>query len=215
MAQAGHLGRNPWRRQGGAAPLGVARVLHGIASDPTVCGALRWRAARALAGLGPAGRAQAIPALLSISTDDTLPATARANAARELAKTSPDCRHDALDILHTLTSSANPLHRVQIYLAMGTLDTTDATPALRTMADDRTLGPVARLRSAEALAQLRRDHREAASIVVRELMHDPTIPRHIRTIAACHLACWSALCRQEARDLLHTLNTDHPVASEA
>ncbi|MGH8602960.1 MAG: hypothetical protein ACREXR_09370 [Gammaproteobacteria bacterium] len=52
---------------------------------------------------------------------------------------------------------------------------------------------------------MRRDQRETASVVARELMHDETIPRHIRSHAARDLARWSELCREEARDLLRAL----------
>jgi Domain of unknown function (DUF1996) len=52
------------------------------------------------------------------------------------------------------------------------------------------LGPVVRVRCAEALAELRRDQRETASVVARTLMHDDTLPRHVRCRAACDLARW-------------------------
>ncbi|MGH3868436.1 MAG: hypothetical protein ACRDQ4_20415 [Pseudonocardiaceae bacterium] len=74
---------------------------------------------------------------------------------------------------------------------------------------DRTLGPVVRLRCAEALAQLRRDQRETASVVARELVHDEAVPRQVRSRAARDLAQWSELCRTEARDLLRAL---HPIS---
>jgi cellulose synthase operon protein C len=182
-----------------------ARVLHQIATDTTARPALRWRAAQDLAKLGVPGRDKAADALRSITVDDTLPVTARAKAARLLAEIRPSSLNEALSILQGLTSTDNPLHRRQVLLAMGSLDTTEAVPPLHAMVRDRTLGPVARLRCAEALAQLRRDQRETASVVARELMHDKAVPRHVRSRAARDLAHWSELCRTEARDLLRAL----------
>ena len=70
------------------------------------------------------------------------------------------------------------------------------------MANDRTLGPVVRLTASEAMFGLRRDYREAAAIVAREVAHDEQVPRHVRVHAARNLAKWSDLCRPEARALL-------------
>jgi cellulose synthase operon protein C len=187
----------------------AAHILHGIATTPTIRAALRWRAARDLADLGRPGQDMAVEALRAITADGTLPVTARANAARELVKARPTCIDEATDSLHALTTTPNPLHRIQVYLAMGALDTTTATPALRTMAEDRTLTPVTRMRAAEAVAQLRRDYHEPAAIVARELMHDHAVPRHVRATAARNLARWSALCRQEARSAA-TTDLGHP-----
>lgn len=183
-----------------------ARVLHLIATDTTARPALRWRAARDLAELGVPGRDGAVAALRSITADDTLPVTARAEAARLLAEIRPSSRAEALTVLQGLAGTDNPLHRRQVLLAMGSLDTTEAVPPLRAMLHDRTLGPVVRLRCAEALAQLRRDQRETASVVARELMRDEAVPRHVRVRAARHLARWSELCRDEARDLLREVD---------
>lgn len=182
-----------------------ARVLHLIATDTTVRPALRWHAAQELAELGVPGRKQAVVALRSITADDTLPVTARAEAARLLATIRPSSLSETLTVLHRLAGTDNPLHRRQVLLAMGSLDTTEAVPPLRAMMHDRTLGPVVRLRCAEALAKLRRDQRETASVVARELMHDQAVPCHVRSRAARDLAQWSELCRGEARDLLQAL----------
>jgi hypothetical protein len=182
-----------------------ARVLHLIATDTTMRPALRWRAAQDLAELGAPGRDEAAAALRSITTDDTLPVIARAQAARLLASIRPSSRSEALTILHRLTDTNNPLHLRQILLAIGSLDTTKAVPPLRAMAHDGTLGPVVRLRCAEALAQMRRDQRETASMVARELMGNEAVPHHIRFLAARDLAQWSELCREEARDRLRVL----------
>jgi cellulose synthase operon protein C len=182
-----------------------ARVLHQIATDTTTRPALRWRAAQNLAKLGVPGRDGAIATLRSITADGTLPVTARAKAARLLAEIRPSSLGEALTILQGLTGTDNPLHRRQVLLAMGSLDTTEAVPPLRAMLHDRTLSSVVRLRCAEALAQLRRDQRETASVVARELMHDEAVPRHVRSRAARNLTQWSELCRTEARDLLRAL----------
>jgi hypothetical protein len=182
-----------------------ARVLHLIATDTTTRPALRWRVAQDLAKLGILGQERAVAALRSITVDDTLPVTARAEAARLLAEIRPSSLGEALTVLQGLTGTDNPLHRRQVLLAMGSLDTTGAVPPLRAMVHDGTLGPVVRLRCAEALAELRRDQRETASVVARELMRDEAVPCHVRPRAARDLARWSELCRQEARDLLHAL----------
>jgi HEAT repeat protein len=149
-----------------------------------------------------------VDALRSITDDDTLPVSARAEAARLLAKIRPSSLGEALTILRRLAGTDNPLRRRQVLLAMGSLDATEAVPPLRAMVHDCTLGPVVRLRCAEALAQLRRDQRETASVVARELMRDKAVPRHVRSQAARNLARWSELCRDEARDLLRAL---HPI----
>jgi cellulose synthase operon protein C len=182
-----------------------ARVLHLIATDTTVRPALRWRAAEDLAELGAPGRDAAVAALRSITADDILPVTARAQAARLLATIRPSSLGEALSVLHQLTGTNNPLHRRQILLALGSLDTTKAVPPLHAMMHNHTLSPAVRLRCAEALTQLRRDQRETASVVARELMRNKTVPRHIRSQAARDLARWSELCREEARDFLRAL----------
>jgi hypothetical protein len=185
----------------------AAGVFYGIATDPTARPALRWRAAQDLAQLGVPGRNGAVDALRSITADDTLPVTARAKAAQLLAEIRPSSLREALTALHRLAGTDNPLRRRQVLLAMGSLDATEAVPALHAMLHDRTLSPVVQLRCAEALAQLRRDQRETASVVARELMHNEAVPVHVQARAARNLARWSELCRVEARDLLQKLHT--------
>jgi hypothetical protein len=187
-----------------------ARVLQQIATNASTRPALRWRVAEDLAELGVPGRDAAVTALRSITADHTLPVTARAKAARLLAEIRPSSHSEALTVLRELGDTDNPLRRRQVLLALGALDTTEAVPPLRAMAQDRTLSPVVRLRCAQALAQLRRDQRETVSIVARELMRDITVPRHVRARAARDLARWSELCREEAHDLLRTLGTNQP-----
>ena len=78
------------------------------------------------------------------------------------------------------------------------------------MANDRRLSPVVRLRAAEELADLRQDQCEAAALVARELMRDRNVAWHVRQHAACHLARWSLVCRQEARDMIIHIDSTHP-----
>ena len=188
----------------------AAQLFNEIATDPNCRPALRWRAANDLAQLGPLGHQHAITALNAMTADATLPVMVRAHAARLLGELQPGRRPQILTTLRALAKTSNPLHRIQIQLAIGSLDTTEVPQTLRTMAHDHQLSPVARLRSAEALALLRRDHREAAASTARELMHDPTVPHHIRIHAARNLARWSVLCRTEARETLRTLSATWP-----
>jgi hypothetical protein len=77
------------------------------------------------------------------------------------------------------------------------------------MAEDRALCPVAQLRAAEELADLRLDQYEPAALVARELMYNQRVPWHVRRHAACNLAMWSQLCRQDARDMIQHIDTAH------
>ncbi len=181
---------------------GAADVLDMIANDPTRPAALRWRAAADLASLGTGGRQRAAARLRALSTDHTLPVTARAQAARRLAGTSPKRIPEAVAILRALAETPNPLHRHAVLLALGSLDPANALPQLRTIAHDQTQPPVARLRCATAIASLRRDERDTAAAVARELLHNDRVPHHVRRHAALSLARWSLLCRQEARTFL-------------
>jgi hypothetical protein len=74
------------------------------------------------------------------------------------------------------------------------------------MAHDRALDAGVRLRAAQAMANLRRDRRESAAVVAREIMWDDAVPQHIRINAAGELARWSDLCRSEAQAVLVDLN---------
>ncbi|MFD0204846.1 MULTISPECIES: NACHT domain-containing protein [Saccharothrix] len=177
-------------------------VLHRIATDPTCRPALRWRAARDLLVLGERGREAGSSCLWAIATDESLPLLPRVDAARRLGLARPDLRTQVVPLLRRLRSADNPLVRIQVFEAIGLFDSVEGAVALRDVARDRTLRPGARLRAAAAAAQLRRDHREAAAIVAREIAHDPAVPHHIRVKAARALARWSELCRPEARALL-------------
>lgn len=177
-------------------------LLGHIANEPTINAALRVRTARALTDLGARGRRVALDALAHLAANTTLPTTARAHAAEHLAETCPPHRGDMVRILRELQHVANPHHRIQVLRILGTMSPEEATYELAAMTEDAALGPVARLRSAEALAGLRRDHYETAAVTARQLMNDNKVPWHIRRHAARDLARWSTLCRQEARNFL-------------
>jgi DNA-binding XRE family transcriptional regulator len=180
----------------------AVQLLGHIANEPTIKAALRVRAAQALTDLGTTGRHVAIDTLVRIAADTALPTTARAYAAEHLAETCPPRRGDAVRILRELQHVANPFHRIQVLRILGILSPEEATYKLADMTEDTALGPVARLRSAEALADLRHDHHETAAVTARQLMTDDNVPWHIRRHAARDLARWSTLCRQEARNFL-------------
>jgi transcriptional regulator with XRE-family HTH domain len=180
----------------------AVHLLGHIANESTNNAALRVRAARALTDLGAKGRHVAIDTLAHIAADTTLPATARAHAAELLAETCPPRRGNMVRVLRELHHVANPFHRIQVLRILGTMSPEEATYELTDMTEDTTLGPAARLRSAEALANLRRDHHETAAITARQLMTNNQVPWHIRRHAARGLARWSTLCRQEARNFL-------------
>ncbi|PSL57189.1 NACHT domain-containing protein [Saccharothrix carnea] len=186
------------------------RVLHRIATDATCRPALRWRAARDLLALGERGREVGTSCLRAIATDEALPFLPRVDAARELGAARPDLRTEVMSLLRRLRSADNLLVRVRVLDAIGRFDSAEGAIALRDTARDRTLRPGARLRAAAAAAELRRDHREAAAIVAREIAHNPAVPRHIRVKAARALARWSELCRSEARALLVELGVGVP-----
>jgi len=70
---------------------------------------------------------------------------------------------------------------------------------------------VERIRCAEEMAELRRDYREAATAVARQVAHDSAVLAHVRVRAARDLARWSGLCRVEVQELLGALTC--PVGS--
>lgn len=182
----------------------AVHLLGWIASEPRTKAALRMRAARLLTELGTTGRRTAIDTLAHIAADTTLPTTARAHAAELLAEICPTHRPGMVPILRELHHIANPLHRVRVLRVLGTMSPDEATLALIEMTESTAISPVARLRSAEALADLRRDHLETAAVTARQLMNDANVAWHVRQHAARDLARWSTLCRQEARRFLNT-----------
>lgn len=182
-----------------------ARILDAIANDASCRPALRWQAARDLALFGSRGRAMAATALSVIADDVTLPDLARVHALRALGDIRPDQRGRVIRALRSFRNVDNPLQRILILSAIGWLEPDESARTLRDMANDPAHGPVARLRAAAAMLQLRSDFREAAAIVAREVAQDATVPRHVRAHATRHLARWSELCREEARTLLSAL----------
>ncbi|WP_460396382.1 NACHT domain-containing protein [Actinophytocola sediminis] len=182
------------------------RLFHEIAADTTLRPALRWRVAESLSQLGRAGRDRAAIVLRSMTLDTTLPTTSRAQAARVLSDTMPSARRDMLKMLRGMAAET-PLHRRQVLLAAGAVDTSAATTELIATADKDGISALARLRCAEALIHLRSDHRETAAKVARSVAHDTSVATHIRRHAACDLARWSDLCRAEAQELIRTLTT--------
>lgn len=66
---------------------------------------------------------------------------------------------------------------------------------------------IIRWRAAQALVQLRRDLREEAALVMREVARCIDAPHHVRWRSARVLARWSATCRDEAREILGTLRS--------
>jgi uncharacterized protein (UPF0147 family) len=124
-------------------------------------------------------------------------------------KISPTSRTKIVRAVREIESQVRPRHRIRVLAELGALRPEEATPLLQRMAHDRTMPPAARLSAATELADLRQDHYEIAATVARELMHDDRVPWHIRRIAACHLAGWSALCRQEARDMIRHIDAQH------
>ncbi|MEV7092471.1 hypothetical protein AB0M80_06470 [Amycolatopsis sp. NPDC051045] len=179
----------------------AAELFQAIAADPDCHPRLRWSAADDLAGLGTRGHELGTAALESLMKDETLPSSARRDAAGRLGMHRPDLRGEVLHVLRGFRGEGN----VQVWTTIGDFRPDEGALGLLDMAQDRTLGPVVRCRSAWAAARLHRDHREAAAIVAREIAHDDQVPPHIRVSAARLLAMTSDLCRPEARELLTRL----------
>ncbi|WP_214405685.1 XRE family transcriptional regulator [Pseudonocardia lacus] len=186
----------------------AVRVLSTIASDSGCRLPLRWRAARDLVEIGERGHQLGCELLRAMTEDDAASDLTRAHAAKALALARPDTRGDCARLLRRLAPTPDPMHRILVLEALGVLDSEWAAAALRTMATDGGLGAVARVRSAGALAGLRRDQREAAAAVARDIAHDAAVAPHVRATAARGLARWSRLCRDEARKVLRELR--HP-----
>ncbi|MGW4116432.1 NACHT domain-containing protein [Actinosynnema sp. NPDC004786] len=187
------------------------RVLHRIATDPACRPTLRWRVAKDLFDFGGPGRDAGATCLWEIATDEAMPALVRVHAAGALGLKRPDLRTEVVEQLRRLADAEKPLVRFQVLDAVGAFDPVEGAIRLLGLARDRTPGPGVRLRAASAAAQHRRDRREAAAVVAREIAHDPEAPRHVRVKAARALARWSDLCRPEAQGLLRDLGVVAPV----
>ncbi|XVV00210.1 NACHT domain-containing protein [Actinosynnema sp. CA-248983] len=183
----------------------AVRLLAEMAADRAGRPALRAYAATDLAVMGEAGKQKATDLLREMTEDAELPVSARVSAARTLIAIAPPARRGALAVLTDLLSTPAPLLRRQVWQVLGTVKPTEAALGLLAMARDRDLIPTARVRCAETAVSLRRESRDAAAAVAREVAFDNAVPRHIRRRAARALARWSEVCRAEARHLLSTL----------
>ncbi|MFC6089998.1 NACHT domain-containing protein [Saccharothrix lopnurensis] len=181
-----------------------AAVLWSIATDHAHRPALRRAAAADLALFGTAGRTRAAEVARAMAEDPDLPTTTRIAAARLLGRTARSRRRDVLTMLRELAGTDHPLHRLLALRAIGAFAPLEAAP-LRAMTRDRALPPVARLRCAEALLLVHREHRESAALAARDVAFDDTVPWHVRAHAARDLARWSEVLREDARELLRTL----------
>ncbi|GAA2674761.1 MULTISPECIES: NACHT domain-containing protein [Actinosynnema] len=180
-------------------------LLKTIAHDRAAPPALRVRSAVDLLGCGAAGREQALPLLLGLAQDEALPASARTRAARALVEEAPASRSRALKTLRSLLPTTTPFQRRGVWLAIGVAEPTEAALGLLEMARNPAHTPVTRVRCAEAITILRRDWKDKAALTARQIAFDVRVPWHVRRTAARHLARWSEVCREEARELLRAL----------
>jgi hypothetical protein len=181
------------------------RVFASIAADTSVHPGLRWWAADDLAGLGARGRAEALPLLSAMARDDSFPVVVRSDVADAIGKRWPTKREEVLRLLRGLLPLAKPLQRIQVLRNIGAIRAQEGVDGLNAMAADRELGPVVRLWAAIRMFELRRDMKERAAVVAREIAFDENVPAHVRRRAAQKLARWSEVCREDARQLLRTL----------
>jgi len=163
----------------------MAAILAELAGNAATPPAARWRAAVTLAELGAPYREGTLAHLYTIMTDDRLPPSARIEGARALAEAHPRHLHTAADTLRAIAYAprTNPAGRRHALTALGSLATV-------------------RWRAAYAMVQLRRDTATETGHAVRQIIRDTNTPWHIRCRAACALARWSPLCREEARQVL-------------
>lgn len=184
----------------------AARNLEAIATDAGAPAALRWRAAQSLVYRGRPGRDAAVKALREMAEDVALPVTARANAASTLGKVSPNTRGEVLGMLREMLEGAKPLQRRKVWLLIGKVRPEEAALELMGIAKDERHTAVERMRCAQGAVSLWRDCRDRASVVVRKVAKDKEVPWHMRRQAACYLARWSEVCREEARELIREVD---------
>jgi hypothetical protein len=180
----------------------AVRVYTAIAADPRGRPALRWRAAKNLADRGQVGRDTAVELLRAMATDTGLPVGARTRAAATLGDIAPNTRGEVLGMLRALLSTDKPLLRRKVLLAIGEVRPEEAALELLAMARDTGHSAVTRVWCAEGAVGLWRDCREGAALVVRAVAADASVARYVRRRAACFLARWSEVCREEARALI-------------
>ncbi|MCE7009806.1 HEAT repeat domain-containing protein [Kibdelosporangium philippinense] len=157
-----------------------------------------WRAAEVLGEVAPDYRDKATAHLKRIMT--TTP-SARIEAARAIVNVDRTAILEAADVLREVAKDPKYARRALFVLGQLARPFCDeALPGLRALMkqSDHTV----RWRAAEAMAILRRDLREEASVVAREVARDETAPWHVRMRAATGLAKWSLICRDEARAVL-------------
>ncbi|MBB5801114.1 uncharacterized protein (UPF0147 family) [Saccharothrix ecbatanensis] len=183
----------------------AVRMLATTVADHAVRPALRVYIANDLASMGEAGGRKATALAHEMAEDTTLPVSVRTSAAEILIDVAPAARRVALAVLEDLLSTPNPSLRRQVWQVLGTAKPTEAALGLLAMARDRDLIPTVRVRCAETAVDLRRESRDAAAVVAREVAFDNAVPRHIRRRAARALTRWSEVFRVEARHLLSTL----------
>jgi hypothetical protein len=162
--------------------------------------AVSWRAARALADLAPEYRDKVVNHLRHLMS--TTP-SARIEASRVIVQVDRRNLERAARVLRDVAGV--PIYARRALFALGELTrpySDEAIVGLRELM--RQPDFTVRWRAAEAMAILRRDLREEASIVAREVARDATAPWHVRQHAAAELAKWSALCREEAREILRS-----------
>lgn len=182
-----------------------AQAFSSIASDASVPPALRHWAATDLTDLGARGRAEALQFLDAMARDECFPVIVRSDVADTIGTTWPTKRDEMLELQRGLLPLAEPLQRVHVLRDIGAIRVHEGVDGLNAMTADTDIGPVVRLWAAIRMFELRRDTRERAAVVAREIAFDTTVPAHVRRRAAQKLARWSEVCRQDARGLLHTL----------
>lgn len=184
----------------------AAHVFAAIAEDPHEKAALRWRAAWDLAYRGRIGRDKAAELLRGIAEDARLPVTARAMAADTLGDISPNLRAETVRMLRSMLDAEKPLQRRAVLLRIGQVRPQEAALELLAMANEERHGAVARTWCAEGAVALWWECRDRAAVVAREVANDESVAWHVRRQAACYLARWSAVCREEARALIRELD---------
>jgi hypothetical protein len=181
-------------------------IYRAIADDPDERPPLRVRVAGRLAACGQEGRDLAVGSLRTIMADTRLPIGSRAEAATTLGTVAPNTRSEVLAMLRAMLSTDKPLLRRMVLLAIGEMRPEEAALDLLAMARDERLSAVPRVWCAEGAVSLWRPGRDAAAVVVRAIASDVEVAPHVRRQAACFLARWSEVCREEARQLIRELD---------
>ncbi|RJQ75635.1 NACHT domain-containing protein [Pseudonocardiaceae bacterium YIM PH 21723] len=182
------------------------QVLRTIVHDRGCRPALRCRAAWDLFDFGDEGRELAIGVLHELLLDDRLSARIRIAAASNLATVVPVMHAEVLRVLRGFLSSTPPATRISAYAAMRHLDRFEACCGLRQIAQDWEVSPRLRLRAARKMTNLRRDFREPAAMVAREIANHAAVPTYLRKAAARELCRWSDICRAEGQAILRELS---------